>query len=125
MESFDAVLVELEGFVVNGTDEVLAGAGGIGKNRSSFRIFLRLREHERRELFPRKGTRAIKKSAIEIFVQSNLSGIESGKREIVAILKFFVVEIKCSGRLTARAAVPAVGKNDAADIPKQRCDFTQ
>jgi hypothetical protein len=125
IECFDAVLVELKRFVVDGTDEVLASAGGIGENGAGFEIFFGLGKHESGELFAGERTRAVKESAVELFVQRNLAGIKCGKRKIVPILKFFVVEVENFGGFAARATVPAVGKDDSADVPEERGDRSQ
>src|SRR4029077_8985778 len=101
LERFDAVLIELQRLVVDGTDEVLAGARGVSQDRTHIRILFRLREHEGGEFLARKRARAIKKRAVEIFVQRNLAGVEGGKGEVVPVLKFFVVEIESGGGLTA------------------------
>jgi len=101
IKRFDAVLIQLERFVIDGADEILASARSIRENRPSVGIFFRLREHKASELFTRKRTRAVKESPIQIFVQRNLAGIEGREREIVAILKFFVVEVEGSGGLAA------------------------
>ena len=53
MERLDAVLVELQRLVVDGTDEVLAGARGVSQNRAHIRILFRLREHEGGEFLAR------------------------------------------------------------------------
>src|ERR1700721_130705 len=57
MKRFDAVLVELEGFVIDGADEIFPAAHGIRQDRSRFWIFFGLRKHEGREFFARKRTR--------------------------------------------------------------------
>jgi len=36
----------------------------------------------------------IEQCAVEIFVQGDLSGVKCRKREIVAVLKFFPIEVK-------------------------------
>src|SRR6266481_4211711 len=101
VEGFDAVLVELEGLVVDRADEIFAGASGVGEDRSGFRIFFRLGEHEGCELLTREGARAVKEGALEIFIQRDVAGIERGKGQVMTVLKFFVVEVESSGGLAA------------------------
>src|SRR5579863_5535675 len=110
MKRFDAVLVQLEGLVIDGADEVFAAAYCIRQDRARIRIFFGLRKHEGREFFARKRTRAVKKRAVEILIQRDVAGIESGERQIVAVLKFFVVEMESFGCLFARATIPSVGQ---------------
>jgi hypothetical protein len=78
-----------------------------------------LREHEGGEFFAGKFSGAVEKGAVEIFVDGNLTGVECGEGEIVAVLEFFVVEVKSVSGRFAGVAVPAVGEDDAADIPEE------
>jgi hypothetical protein len=125
IKRFDAVLIQLERFVVYRTYKIFAAPRGIGENRPSVGIFFGLREHKASELFTRKRTLAIKEGSVEVFIQRDVPGIKRGKRKIVAILKFFVIEVESSGGLAARTAVPAVGEDDTADVPKERCNRSQ
>ena len=52
-----------------------------------------------------------------------MSGIKRGERQIVAILKFFPIEMKGVGGLAAGTAIPAVGEDDASNVEEQRRDF--
>jgi hypothetical protein len=54
-----------------------------------------------------------------------LAAIKSGKGKIVPILKFLVIEVESSSRFETRAAIPAVGKNDSANVPEERRDLSQ
>src|SRR5580704_10530020 len=56
---FDAVLIQLEWFVVDRADKIFAGARGIREDGACIRIFFGLREHKVGELFTRKRTLAI------------------------------------------------------------------
>src|SRR5579862_829788 len=101
VERLDAVLIQLERLVVDRTNKIFSGPRGIRKNSARIGIFLGLREHKSSEVFAGKRAVAVKESAVEIFIQSDLPGIESGKRKIVAVLKFLVVELKSGSRLAA------------------------
>jgi hypothetical protein len=97
MKSLDAVLVQLQGLIVDGTDEILAGACGVSQHRARIRIFFRLRKHEGGKVFAAKRSGAIEKRSVEILVQRDLAAIEGRKSEVVPVLKFFVIELECRG----------------------------
>jgi hypothetical protein len=125
MKRFDAVLVELEGLVIDGADEVFAAAHRVGEDGARFWIFFGLGKHEGREFFAREQTRSVKKGAIEILIQRDVAGIESGEGQVVAVLKFFVVEMESFRRFPARATAPAVGQDDSANVPEEGGDLSQ
>src|ERR1700757_4686988 len=83
IEGFNAVLVEFERLVVDGADKVFSGARNFIENSARIRIFLGLREHERDELLAAEATRTVEQSAVEIFVQGDLAGVEGRKGKIV------------------------------------------
>ncbi len=119
IESFDAILIEFERFVVDGANEIFFSLyDGIEDGARAW-IFLGLREHEGGEFFAGEFSGAIEQSAIEIFVDGNLTCIECGKAQIVAVLKIFPVELESVGGGFAGIAIPAIGENDAADIPEE------
>src|SRR6266446_5999235 len=122
VESFDAVLIQFERFVVDGADEILFGLHYGIENGARAGIFFGLREHKGGEFFAGNFSGAVEQGAVEIFVDGNLTGIECGKAQVMAVLKFFPVEVKRIGGCLAGAAVPAVGEDDAADIPEECCD---
>src|SRR5262249_18251658 len=125
VEGFDAVLVEFERLVVDCADEVFLRASYFIQNRPRVRILLGLRKHEGRKFLPRERARAVEQGTVEIFVQGDLSGVERGEREVVTVLEFFPIEAKRGGSLFARFAIPTIGQNDAANIPKESGDFWQ
>src|SRR5271167_2961009 len=125
MKCLDAILVQFQRLVVNGRNQVFARARCRGKDRPGLGIFLGLRKHERGELFPRKCTRPIKQCAVEILVQADLPRIKRRKREIMAILKIFPIELKGLCGLAAGFTVPTVRQDDAANIPEQCRDWGQ
>src|SRR6266403_171661 len=97
IEGLNAVLVEFERLVIDGADKVFSGARDFVENGARFRIFLGLREHERDELLAAEAARAIEQSAVEIFIQSDLAGVEGRKGKIVTVLEFFPIEVECRG----------------------------
>ena len=119
MKRFDAILVELEGLVIDGADEVFAAAHRVGEDGVRFWIFFGLGKHKGREFLARKRTRSVKKGAFEILIQRDVAGIESGEGQVVAVLKFFVVEMESFSCLTARTSAPAVGEYDSANVPEE------
>src|SRR5580704_161707 len=125
MKCFDAVLVEFQRFVIDRADKVFPDAHGIRQDRARFWIFFGLRKHKGREFLASKRTRPVKEGAIEIFIQRDVARIESGERQVVAVLKFFVVEMESLGRLLARATAPAVGQDDSANVPEEGGDLSQ
>src|ERR1700730_9509866 len=125
IKRLDAVLVELQRLVIDCADKIFLGARHNIQNRARFPILLRLREHECRELFSRKRARTVKQRPVQILVQRDVPGIKGGKRQFVAVLKLFPIQIKNGSRLTARPAIPAVGEDDASNVPKQRRNFRQ
>src|SRR5271165_1667463 len=125
VEGFDAVVVQLQRLVIDRSDKILAGARGSGQDRASFRVFPGLGKHEGRELFAGERMRTVEKGAVKILVKGDLPGVESGKSQVVAILKVLPIQLKSVGRLAPRFAIPAIGKNDATDIPKERCNTRQ
>ena len=94
MEGLNTVLVELQRLVIDGTDKVFPGAGYLIEDCSSLRVFLGLREHKSRELLASERARTIEQSPVEIFIQSDLPGVEGRERKIVAVLKFFPIQAK-------------------------------
>src|SRR5712664_3024009 len=94
VESFNAVLVELQRLVIDGADKVFPGARDLIEDGARLRVFLGLREHEGGEFLAREAARAIEQGLVEIFIQGDLSGVEGRKREIVAVLKFFPIQVK-------------------------------
>jgi len=123
LEGLDAIFIELQGLVVDGADEVFAGAGDFIEDGSRLRVLPGLREHEGSEIFAGKRARPIEQSAIEIFVERDVAGIESREAEFVAILEFVPVELKGFGGGAAGIAVPPIGKDNASNVPEQRVDF--
>src|SRR5277367_4609412 len=105
-KGFDAVLIEFEWFVVDGADEILAGARGGAKHGARFRIFLGLRKHEGGEFFAGERAMAVEKRAIEILGERSVAGVEGGESQIVTILKFFPIKIKFRGRGATRVTIP-------------------
>src|SRR5216110_142339 len=97
IEGFDAVLVEFERLVVDGADKVFSRARDFIENGARLRVFLGLRKHERDEFLAAEATRAIEQGAVEVFVQGDETGVEGWKRKIVAVLKFFPIEVECRG----------------------------
>src|SRR6516165_2057569 len=67
-KGFDAVVVELPGFVIDRSDVVFAGAGDRGKDRARLGVFPGLSKHEGGEFLATEGARAVEESAIEILV---------------------------------------------------------
>jgi hypothetical protein len=124
VEGLNAVLVELQWLIVDGSDKVFSGACDFIKNGAGVRVFFRLREHKGGEFFTRKAALAIKQSAVEILVQGDLSGVESREGEIVAVLKFLPIEVENDRSFFPRTAVPAICQDDTADVPKERGDFS-
>jgi hypothetical protein len=118
IESFDAVLIQFEWFIVDGTDEILPGLHYGVENGTGAGKFLGLREHESGEFFTSELARAIEEGAVEIFVDGDLPGVERGESEIVAVLEFFVIDVEDFAGGFAGIAIPAVGENDAADVPE-------
>ncbi len=94
VEGLNAVLVELERLVIDGADKVFPGARHLIQNCARLRIFCGLRKHEGGEFLAREVALAIEERAVEIFVQGNLSGVEGWEGEIVAVLKFFPIQVK-------------------------------
>src|SRR5260370_37094474 len=94
VEGLDAVLVELERLVIDGTDKIFPGARELSKDGARLREFVGLREHEGGEFLACEAARAIEQCPVEIFVQGDLPGIEGREREIVAVLKFFPIQGK-------------------------------
>ena len=125
VEGFNAVLIELQWLIVDGTDKVFPGDGNFIENGARVRVFLGLREHKGGELLAGKAALAIKEGAVEIFVQGDLARVKSREREIVAVLKFLPIEVESAGSFFARAAVPTVGQDDATDVPEERGDLSQ
>src|SRR6266478_260519 len=123
MERLNAVLVELQRLIVDGADVILSGGSYLVKNRASFRIFLRLGEHERGELLARKGAGAEEERSVQILVEGDKSGIECREREVVAFAKFLPVQTKGVRGFFSRDVIPAVRQDNASDVPKQRCNF--
>jgi len=105
--------------VVDGTDEIFLGLHRGVENRARFGIFLGLGEHEGGEVLAREFSRAVEEGAIEIFINGDLAGIKCGKGKIVAILEFFPVDVECFAGGFARVTIPAVGHDDAADVPEE------
>jgi len=125
LERFDAVLIEFEWLVVDGADEVFAGGSDGVEDFARAGKRARLREHKRDELFACEGARAVEERAVQIFLESDLAAIEGGKGEVVAVGKFRPVELESLRRFFTGAAVPAVGENHAADVPKNSVDVGQ
>jgi hypothetical protein len=125
IELCNAVIVQFQRLVVDRCDEVFAGECGPRKNGASFRIFLGLGKHKRDKFFAGEGMRAVEESPIQILVQSDLSRVESGEGEVVAVLEILPIELESFRSTAARFAIPTVGKNNAADIPKKRGDTRQ
>jgi hypothetical protein len=123
MESFYAVLIELQRLIVDSADEVSSRPGGSGKDRPGLGKFLGLREHESGEFLACERTGPKEEGAVKIFIQTDLAGIKSRKREFVALLEFFPVKVKCFRRFTARIAAPAIRQNNSPDVPEESCDF--
>src|SRR5215475_2665742 len=122
MEGFDAVLIQLERLVVDGADEVAVGGGALLENRANRRKFFGLGEHESSELFTGEFARAVEKRSVQVFVQRKLAGVECREGKFVAILKILPVQMEGLARFLTGVAVPAVGQNDTANVPKQGCD---
>src|SRR5215469_10162282 len=110
-KGFDAVVIKLTGFVIDGSDG--------GKDRACLGIFPGLRKHEGGEVLAAEGARAVEESAIEILVDGNLSGIKGRKREVMALAELFPIETKGLCGSHAGLVIPAVGENDATDVPEQ------
>lgn len=125
VKGFNAVLIELQRLIIDGADKVFPGAGNQIEDGARVRVFLGLREHERSELLATEGALAVKQSSVKIFVQGDLTGVESRKRELVAVLKFLPVQMEGVGGVLARAAIPTVGQDDATDVPEKCGDFSQ
>src|SRR5260370_14835448 len=125
VEGLDAVLVELQRLVVDGADKIFPGAGDLIENGARLRKFLGLREHESGEFLACETARAIEQCPVEIFVQGDLSGVEGREREVVAILKFFPIQVKNICCFFSRSAVPTICQDDAADVPEQRGNLNQ
>ena len=68
VEGLDAVLVELQRFIIDGADKVFPGVRDLIKNGAGFRVFLGLREHEGCEFLASEGALAIEQGPVEIFV---------------------------------------------------------
>src|SRR5690349_12011394 len=97
IKGFDTVLVELERLVVDGADKVFSRARDFIENGARLWIFLGLREHECDELLAAEAARAIEQGAVEIFIQGDETGVEGWKGKIMAVLKFFPIEVECCG----------------------------
>jgi hypothetical protein len=122
VEGLDAMLIQFERFVVDGADEISVGLYGGVEDRAGSWIFLGLGEHERGEFFTRKFSGTVEESTVEIFVDGDLPGVEGGKTQVVAVLKFLPIEMEDVAGGFAGIAIPAVGENDAADIPEEGGD---
>jgi hypothetical protein len=118
MELFNAILVELEGLVINGADEILSSSGELVEDGSGVWKFLGLGEHESCEFLAGKGARAVKQSAVQVFIQGNEAAIEGWEGKIVTILEFIPIQVKGGRGVLPGTAVPAVGQDDSADIPE-------
>src|SRR5216683_955338 len=125
VEGLDAVLVELQRLVIDGTDKIFPGARELIKDGARLREFVGLREHEGGEFLACETAWAIEQCPVEIFVQGDLPGIEGREREIVAVLKFFPIQVKSVCGFFSRSAVPTICQDDAADVPEQRGDLSQ
>jgi hypothetical protein len=125
IECFDAELVQFEGLVVDGADEVAAGISEFVQNGASFGEFLRLGKHESGKFFTSEGARAKEQGTVEIFVKSDEAAVEGGKRELMTVLKFLPIQVKSGRSFFSRTAIPAVGENDSADVPEEGCDWSQ
>jgi hypothetical protein len=68
VEGLDAVLVQFQRLIINGTDKVFSGARDLIKNGAGLRVFLGLREHEGGELLAGECALAIEQGPVEIFV---------------------------------------------------------
>src|SRR5262252_3362615 len=123
VESFYPIPVQLERLIVDGPDEVAICSSALIEDCAAGRILLGLREHKGGELFAAEFARAIKQRAVEVFVERDLASVESGKREFVAVLEIFPVQAESFSSFLARVAIPSVGQDNAADIPKQRSDL--
>jgi hypothetical protein len=122
IKSFDAVLIELERFVIYGADKIAIGGNALIEYGSDSGKFLRLGKHEGGELFAGEFSRAIEESAIEVVVEGELARVESRERKFVTVLKVVPVEMKGFAGFLAGVAVPTISENDAANIPKQSSD---
>src|SRR5262249_43291081 len=122
MEGFDAVLIQLERLVVDGADEVAVRGGALVEHRANRGKFIGFGEQESSELLKCKFAGAVEKRSVQIFVQGKLAGVECREGKFVAILKILPVQMEGFARFLAGVAVPAVGQNDTANVPKQRCD---
>ena len=125
MERLNSVLIELQRLIIDGPDEILPGGSDLIENRASFRILFRLGEHERGELLAREGARAIEQGSVQIFVEGDEAGIERGEGKFVAVAKFLPVQMEGIRGFFSRHVIPAIGQDDASDVPKQRSDFRQ
>ncbi len=76
VEGLNAVLVEFQRLIIDGADEVFPGARDLIENGAGLWAFLGLCEHEGGELLAGEGALAIEQSAVEIFVQGDLTGVE-------------------------------------------------
>src|SRR5277367_1302618 len=125
MESFDTVLVQFQRLVVDRADEIFSATRGGFQDGARLGIFLGLRIHERGELLAAECARAVENGAVEILVKGDMAGIEGREREVVPVLKLLPIQIKLVRGCTAGKTVPAVGENDASDIPEQSLDLRQ
>src|ERR1700741_983994 len=119
-ESLDAVIVEFTGLVIDGSNEVFAGAGNGGEDGAGLGVFPGLSKHKSGELFAGERPGPVEESAIEILVEGDLSGVEGGEGEVVALAKFFPVQAKVRRIGQDLLVIPAIGEDDAANIPEQR-----
>src|SRR5579859_6752515 len=125
IKGFDAVLIEFQRLVVEGSDKVFFCVGHFVKDRTRLRVFLGLGEHKSCELFARERAIAVEQRAIEVFIQSNQAAVKSRKRKVVAIPEFVPIEMKSGCGFFSRFVIPTVRQDHAANVPKEGGDFRQ
>jgi hypothetical protein len=67
----------------------------------------------------------VEHGTFEILVKTDLTGVERRKGQVVAFAKFVPIQAESLGRFKARRMVPAVGKDDPANVPEESGNHNQ
>src|SRR5260221_4050631 len=121
----DSIVVQFQRLIINGCDEILLDTRDIAKQLPRLGILLRLSKHERGIFLAGKRPGPVKQGSVQILIQSDLSHIERGKRQVVPLAELFQVQLKGLGGFHPGIVVPAVRQNNPADVPKHCCDVRQ
>src|SRR6185437_10870411 len=80
------------------------------------------RENTVLEHFTGKGTGTVEDGAIEIFVEADLAPLQRGNQHLVAVQELGLVEFELLERALPLGAVPGIGEQHAAYVPKDGAD---